>query len=383
MKRPLFRLMVLPVLILALLPLPGQVEAEDSVIDEKKEAVKKRDKEIQRLEREKKQTLADREQALAKLEHTKKKLTKLNEQLYETEVQLERSRHNLDQIKRRIQLHKENYKNRIRRMYQQGEMFYIDSLVKADSIGEFLHRLEVIRLLAKRDEQMLQQYEIDKQKAERERKKIASLLEQQRQQSIKAKEAHSKLKAEFKKYEAHIADLDRQQDHLEKLNEKDQAAIRALVAKAARERQKNEQNKQKRTDGKVTAGKFLWPVKGGRLTSGYGMRYHPIRKVYTLHAGIDIAAPMGTPIYAAADGEVIESRPARGYGYIIVIYHGGGISTMYAHMYPQDVVVRPGQKVKRGQRIAAVGNNGYSTGPHLHLELFKQGKPVNPLPYFR
>ncbi len=129
-------------------------------------------------------------------------------------------------------------------------------------------------------------------------------------------------------------------------------------------------------------GKFLWPVKGGILTSEYGYRRNPVTGAYKLHEGIDIGAPLGTPIRAVAEGKVIESRPASGYGYIVVIDHGG-LSTLYAHVYPQDVTVRVGQSVKRGQIIAAVGNNGQSTGPHLHLEVIKDGRTVDPKPYFR
>ena len=130
-------------------------------------------------------------------------------------------------------------------------------------------------------------------------------------------------------------------------------------------------------------GKFLWPVEGGILTSGYGYRRNPVTGAYKLHEGIDIGAPLGTPIRAVAEGKVIESRPASGYGYIVVIDHGGGLSTLYAHVYPQDVTVRVGQSVSRGQVIAAVGNNGQSTGPHLHLEVIKDGRTVDPKPYFR
>lgn len=385
MKRPLFMLKIVVILALGMVPLEGlsQAKAEKSLIDKKKEAVKKRDKEILQLEKEKKQALADREKALAELEKTKQSLTKLNNDLYKTETKLEQSKKNLDEVNRRIRVHKENYKKRMRTLYQQGEMFYLDSLVKANSVGEFLRRLEVIRVVAKRDDQLLEQYETDRQQAEREKRNIEKLLVQKREQAEQAKKVHGQLQAQFKKHESHVAHLDQEQDHLEELNEKDQAEIRSLIAKAARERQQLEKKKKSPTDGKLAKGKFYWPVNGGQLTSKFGMRYHPIRKVYRLHAGIDIGAPMGTAIRAAADGEVIESRPAQGYGYIIVIYHGGGISTMYAHMYPQDVVVRVGQKVKRGQKIAAVGNNGYSTGPHLHLELYKQGKAVDPLPYFQ
>lgn len=128
-----------------------------------------------------------------------------------------------------------------------------------------------------------------------------------------------------------------------------------------------------------SSGKFAWPVEGGTITSSFGLRYHPIKKVYRRHEGIDIAKPAGSPIVASDGGVVTESRPSSGYGWKIVIDHGNGFETVYAHMYPQDVKVREGQEVKKGHVIALVGSNGWSTGPHLHFEVLKDGKAIDPL----
>ncbi len=118
-----------------------------------------------------------------------------------------------------------------------------------------------------------------------------------------------------------------------------------------------------------------------RLASGYGYRIHPVYKTLKFHAGVDFTAPQGTDIYATGDGVVVraDSR-SRGYGNMVVIDHGFGYSTKYAHMYEMDV--RPGQKVKRGEKIGAVGNTGLSTAPHLHYEVLKDGKHVNPINFF-
>nr|WP_255517841.1 MULTISPECIES: M23 family metallopeptidase [unclassified Thermoactinomyces] len=102
-----------------------------------------------------------------------------------------------------------------------------------------------------------------------------------------------------------------------------------------------------------------------------------------MHEGMDIGADLGVPIRAAEAGEVIEARPSNGYGYIIVIYHGDGLATLYAHMYEQTVKVKKGDVVKRGQVIAEVGTNGDSTAPHLHFEVHVDGKTVNPAPYLK
>ncbi|WNV76744.1 M23 family metallopeptidase [Geodermatophilus sp. DSM 44513] len=120
------------------------------------------------------------------------------------------------------------------------------------------------------------------------------------------------------------------------------------------------------------------PVEGGRLTSRFGPRWG------TLHAGIDIAAPMRTPEYAAMDGIVLEAGPASGYGLAVYLQHADGDVTVYGHM--DEVLVTPGQVVEAGETIALLGNRGQSTGPHLHFEVRRgglDGEPVDPVPYLR
>lgn len=117
------------------------------------------------------------------------------------------------------------------------------------------------------------------------------------------------------------------------------------------------------------------------LASGFGMRVHPIYKVKKMHTGIDFAAPIGTPIYATADGKIEEvSVRFSGYGKMIIIDHGFGYKTRYAHMH--DFAVRQGQNIKRGELIGYVGDTGLSTAPHLHYEVFMNGEFINPVHYF-
>jgi murein DD-endopeptidase MepM/ murein hydrolase activator NlpD len=124
----------------------------------------------------------------------------------------------------------------------------------------------------------------------------------------------------------------------------------------------------------------LWPV-AGRISSSFGERMDPFNGEGAFHAGVDIAAPTGTPIYAPADGVVAKAGPASGYGHEVIIDHGGGISTLYGHLSSFAVVA--GQIVKRGQIIGYVGDLGRSTGPHLHYEVLINNLPVNPHKYMR
>jgi murein DD-endopeptidase MepM/ murein hydrolase activator NlpD len=117
-----------------------------------------------------------------------------------------------------------------------------------------------------------------------------------------------------------------------------------------------------------------------RLTSGFGVRVHPIYGSLRFHSGVDLTAEIGTPIYATGDGRVESTNYNSGYGNCVVIDHGFGYKTLYGHC--KDMVVRPGQKVVRGQQIATVGMTGATTGPHVHYEVIVKGQLDNPTKYF-
>jgi murein DD-endopeptidase MepM/ murein hydrolase activator NlpD len=118
------------------------------------------------------------------------------------------------------------------------------------------------------------------------------------------------------------------------------------------------------------------PVQG-HLTSGFGERFHPILGYERFHAGVDLGAPAGTPIVAAADGRVVSAGWAGGYGRLVAVLHTGGIETKYGHM--SRIAAYAGETVRRGEVIGYVGSSGLSTGPHLHFEVTRNGRPVNPL----
>ena len=121
------------------------------------------------------------------------------------------------------------------------------------------------------------------------------------------------------------------------------------------------------------------PIDGARLSSRFGNRKHPILGYTRLHAGVDFAAPTGTPIYAAGDGTVTVAGTNGGYGKYIKIRHNGTYSTAYAHLNGYARGVRKGKRVRQGQVIGYVGSTGRSTGPHLHYEIHRDGKQINPL----
>ena len=125
---------------------------------------------------------------------------------------------------------------------------------------------------------------------------------------------------------------------------------------------------------------MAWPTPGyTRITSPYGMRTHPITGVYKLHTGVDLGAPYGSNFIAATDGTVIIAGYNTAYGNMVIIDHGGGVSTLYAH--GSKIMVEVGQTVKKGDIVLKVGSTGYSTGPHAHFEVRVNGKVVDPMPY--
>lgn len=133
--------------------------------------------------------------------------------------------------------------------------------------------------------------------------------------------------------------------------------------------------------GPTVAGDWAAPIGNLRVSSAYGMRIHPVTGIYKLHSGTDYpAGGCGAPIYAAAAGTVTITTPAWS-GALVTIDHGGGVVTRYGHMYRTDVIVNTGDRVVAGQRIGAMGNNGYSTGCHLHFEVMINGDFVNPANY--
>ncbi|NLO25140.1 MAG: M23 family metallopeptidase [Clostridiales bacterium] len=132
--------------------------------------------------------------------------------------------------------------------------------------------------------------------------------------------------------------------------------------------------------GEFIGGKFVWPAPGyNYITSDYGWRVHPIYKTRKYHAGIDIRVPWGKKIVAAGAGKVIYANTYGGYGKTVIIDHGGGITTLYAHNSSLNVKV--GTVVTAGTTIALAGSTGVSTGPHLHFEVRKNGEVVNPRPW--
>lgn len=360
-------------------------QSSESSIERKREDIRQRDKEIQQLEKKKKQAEKEAQSVLSQMEKTEKELNALDQKTYQLEQKVDSGRQRIADLEKKLEEQQQTFHNRLSTIYLQGDMFYLELLLEAPSFGDFLKRLYFVSAVAKADRRMLEDYKRDQNALVSAQKDLESNLVALQNQKERAENVYQTLQAQWKEHRSLLASLDQNQRELEEVNEEARQELNKLLAKATEEARKKE-HETPATPVSLTGAvnmAFQWPVEGGVVTSEFGLRSHPIRGTTRMHEGIDIGAPMGTPIRAAAAGEVIEARPSNGYGYIVVIYHGNGWSTLYAHMYAQTVKVSKGDTVSKGQVIAEVGSNGWSTGPHLHFELHQNGSPVDPMPYYR
>lgn len=269
-----------------------------------------------------------------------------------------------------------SYCDRAELLLERGSVSYLEILIKADSFEDFLTRAALVQEIAEYDNnklKTLQKYaeevKLLKQELEDERATVVALKADAdtKMASLEAKRAESQ--AIIDSISGNISELQKALD----AQERAEAAARAEIARLT--------SNSASSSTPYSGGAFAWPSTSSYITSSYGTRTHPITGKVKTHTGLDIGAAHGTDIYAAADGTVLISGwNTGGYGNYVVIDHGGGLTTLYAHC--SSLVVSAGQRVSKGQVIAKCGSTGMSTGPHLHFEVLKNGAHTNPMPYF-
>ncbi|MDR6224565.1 murein hydrolase activator EnvC family protein [Desmospora profundinema] len=318
-------------------------------------------KQLDDIKEKKGETEKDIQKLKEKIDEKKKVLSGLERKVEVTRKELNQAEKRLEKAQETLEQYNGQYKKSVRNMYLYGDMGRMESLLSAESFNQFLTRFELMRLMVKRDHTIVKKYYDEKEKVEKERDKIKKLTDQQEKEAAEAKKVYDELVVEMKKNESALASLSNE----EKITKEELAQLNLEHIKAG---------------NFAYTGPLTVPVPNGRRTSPYGYRGGEF------HTGVDWAAPVGTPIVAAADGKVIRSQScACGYGYYIIIDHGGGIFSLYAHMWASSVRVSSGAVVRKGQTIAGVGNNGRSTGPHLHFEVHRGrlNNHVNPYNYIR
>ncbi len=300
----------------------------------------------------------------------------LNKTIDGLKTKLAASRANLAEAESQLDENIALAKERIRAMYELGDTSYLSLVLGADSIEDFTTRYQVVKQMSEYDQSVIEQLKETKATIENETLAIETMTNEQ-EDALEALEGNvSNLRQKQAQSQALINRFNEQSEENLKAIEAAEAAEEALQAEI-REAMANS------TNDMEFDGKFLWPVDGYyTITDVFGMRTHPITGVYKLHTGVDISGGgiNGKPIRASGDGIVLKSGYNTAYGNYVVIDHGDGYSTLYAHA--RSLCVSAGQAVVKGDTIAFVGSTGYSTGAHLHFEVIQNGTQLNPLSFF-
>jgi murein DD-endopeptidase MepM/ murein hydrolase activator NlpD len=295
------------------------------------------------------------ETALKTLE---KKIEKNNNKIEETEVQLAAMEVEVEQ-------QNDDLNARLRMMYESGEGTMIEVLLGSEDLNDFLGGLDIVKKIHEYDMQVLDEMNV----------RLAKIEEKKLELEDMKRLLKSNKKAQIEKRKALAEDKKKLAAAEAKAHQETEDALEDLEA-AQKESNALEIELKNYTSSQTWGGgKLGWPVIG-RITSEFGYRIRPNFGYRHLHSGIDIAVPSGTPIHAAGDGVVYSAGWKGSYGNAVIIDHGSGLMTLYAHN--SSLAVSAGQSVKRGDVIAYAGSTGNSTGPHCHFEVRVNGTPQNP-----
>jgi murein DD-endopeptidase MepM/ murein hydrolase activator NlpD len=372
--------MVLSLLLLfqfspALAQSPDLVSQSLEDLQDKQETIEQQRQQLEQQQNELEGRQADSE---TNLQNLQRNITYTANQITETEYQLDQAEQELDRFETQLDQARADYEKvrtstvaRLQYLQRQQGSEGWAILLDSQNLNEFLDRRYQLKRVYSADKAVLQDLKakaeaIEKQKAavEDKRNQVALL----RQQLLSQKKLYEEEAEEEQQLISRLKErrgaLEAAEDQLVRESEQLGALIRQKIAAST---------------GIVRGtGRFVFPA-NANISSGFGNRIHPILGYSRFHAGIDFAASYGSTIRAADSGRVIFSGWYGGYGQAVIIDHGNGVSTLYAHA--SRLFVKEGQNVQQGQSIAAVGSTGLSTGPHLHFEVRQNGNPVNPMAY--
>ncbi|SHH63937.1 Murein DD-endopeptidase MepM and murein hydrolase activator NlpD, contain LysM domain [Sporobacter termitidis DSM 10068] len=355
----------------------------DALKQQQKEYEKKKNEiqsEINSLQYQQKSALEQKGVLDNQIQLTQDEIDNINDQIAQYDQLISQKQGELEQAQANEDAQWAKYKLNLRTMEENGTISYISVIFRANSYSDLLARLDFVR--------GIMQYDI----------KIYDQLQAAKEAKIQAKSALEEAKAG---QEADRLELTQKEADLEKQLDASTALLAKLAedidtAKDLYEKQKAEADKvqsdinkkveelkkQNQGPGAVKGtGSFIWPTPSSTLvTSRYGTRVHPIYHEYRTHTGVDIGAKYGASIEASDSGTVIIAKYSSSYGNYVVIDHGNGYTTLYAHM--SQILVKSGAKVQQGAVIGKVGATGDATGPHLHFEISQNGSRINPLQFF-
>lgn len=347
---------------------------EEDLKKQEEELKKVKDK-LNQLEREKNSTKKSENKVVNSINSIEKnikgiesEITSLNGSISTTEQSILEITSNLQETNGKIDKKNEVLDKRLRTMYKSGNVGYLEVLLGASDFSDFLTRMDMVQEIYKHDVDLIEELRVQKLTIESDKKKLEE--EKNRLQGL-SKEVISKqtqLNSSLVSLQGKKSEIRKDLKALEEIEDgllEDANKLTDLI---------------KSLNLMVTyvGGKMTWPLPGNtRLSSPFGYRIHPVYKTKKLHTGVDIPAAYGTKVLAAQSGTVIYSDWFGGYGKAVMIDHGGGYVTLYAHN--SKLLVKFGDRVERGQPITKVGSTGVSTGNHLHFEVRENGKYVDPI----
>jgi len=300
-------------------------------------------------------------------------LAELTEKTSNLSTSISENQSSIEKLSKEYSDKKELLEKRLVETYKAGETTYLDVLLSSKSITDFISNYYLVTEIIESDNSLMDL--VYSQKTQLEEKQAK--LEKERTELAESKESLDKKKVSLTNKSVV------KKSYLDKLNKNEKDAQKRI--EEYQKKLKEIENEiailsENSIGGDYNGGTMRWPVPGySRITSNFGMRLHPITKIYKLHTGVDIGAPTGTNFIAAADGKVISSKYNIAYGNMVMIDHGGGVVTLYAHGSKR--MVSEGEYVRQGQTVLKVGSTGYATGPHAHFEVRINGKYENPLKY--
>ncbi len=341
----------------------------DKAVKEKQEALEK----IKEAEDERDDIIAQSEALELEIDLIQSEIYAIEDLIAEADEQIAEKEEEIARLEEEIAKQDEKFKECLRAMDETSTVSYIDLLLSSGSISELLINLESINEMTNHDMAIIDEMTRLKTEVEDAKAQIEVYRAEQEEARSIALEKQGQLEVKLSAKQALAEEL-----------EKDIEKYKEVYEEARRQEEQLKASLTYSSSGSeyMGTGEFCWPAPSyTRISSPYGWRFHPIYKTNKFHSGVDLAAPGGSNILAADDGKVISAGWNGGYGNCVVVDHGGGISTLYAHA--SRLCVSKGDVVTRGSVIAKVGTTGNSTGNHLHFEVLINGKTTDPMPYIQ
>ena len=365
----------------------SDIQDEIDRLKEEADRIEQKQKEIEdQLDENDAQTLSFAEEKMRidnDLELARQEVENLEAQIHQYNLLVAEKQAELDELTEKQNTLMQKFRLRMRSLQERGNISYWQVLFHSASFEDMLMRKTMVEEIAASDQRMLGQIRENAEQVLLAKESLTeqkAMLEEKKVEQAAAQEALEHKRAES---DQAISELIASRQDLVEEQERIQDDMDALEKEiAAREEELNRQQQQNNYVPVVTEAGFLFPVSLNGyqcMTSPYGYRVHPISGVTRLHNGVDLAAVTGTPIFASKSGVVTTACIGwgNGYGNHVVINHGDGYSTLYAHQSALNVY--EGQIVSQGDVIGYVGSTGNSTGPHLHFTVFKNGETINPM----